>query len=309
MIELTKIKCCGCFACAAVCPVLAVTGRINNGFIYPNFDNTVCINCHKCEQVCPQFFEQKIAENAKSTICRTNDGSIRSISSSGGVFYELALNIIEKRGTVYGAAYNKNFSVEHIRVTDKNELKRLCTSKYVQSDIHLGMVYRNVSEDLNNGLNVLFSGTPCQVTALKNYLKIIKCNISNLMTVSIICHGVSSPVVFDAYKKYLEEKYSSHISNINMREKHPSWHRYSVNVRFNNSANYSKMHELDPYYRLFLDNKTLRESCFECKCKGILENMDFIIGDAWGFEKRLPGNFDNKGHSLVITISQKAKNL
>ena len=49
---------------------------------------------------------------------------------------------------------------------------------------------------LKNNRKVMFSGTPCQVAALKHYLQH---DYDNLLTVDIICHGVPSPKVWNLY--------------------------------------------------------------------------------------------------------------
>ena len=50
-------------------------------------------------------------------------------SSSGGVFCLLAKYILTLGGSVFGAAYDENFHVSHIEVTETSKLHYLLGSK------------------------------------------------------------------------------------------------------------------------------------------------------------------------------------
>lgn len=50
----TKNECCGCSACAAICPADAITMQEDaEGFEYPVIDETTCLRCYRCLKVCP----------------------------------------------------------------------------------------------------------------------------------------------------------------------------------------------------------------------------------------------------------------
>ena len=55
MIEIkNKAECCGCYACFQICPVDAIKMIPDaEGFSYPKVDIQRCINCGKCEKICP----------------------------------------------------------------------------------------------------------------------------------------------------------------------------------------------------------------------------------------------------------------
>lgn len=55
MIRISKKnKCCGCSACASICPKASISmKRDEEGFLYPYVDMNTCIDCHLCEKVCP----------------------------------------------------------------------------------------------------------------------------------------------------------------------------------------------------------------------------------------------------------------
>ena len=186
MLKVNVEQCYGCGACYNACPTQAINMRENQeGFLYPYIDETKCINCCKCEKVCPieKVFSQHYTQ--KFYAVWGKDKNIVQESSSGGVFGCMAEYVLEQGGIVCGAAFNQYNQVQHIIVTKKSELNKLQGSKYVQSDI--GNIYQEVAVYLNKGTKVLFSGTPCQVAGLRKYLNKV---YANLWTIDVACHGV-----------------------------------------------------------------------------------------------------------------------
>ena len=189
----------------------------SEGFFVPKINKGKCVHCGLCDQVCPiikvtslnnQYKMPKVyagwAENKK----------IRLRSSSGGVFSVLAEYFLKKKGYVCGAAFDDKNHLRHIIISNKKDLQKLRGSKYVQSEI--GGVYRKIRDLLEKNKRVLFSGTPCQVAGLKNFLRK---DYERLVTIDLICHGVPSPLVFDKYLKEVEGQYKTKINKINFRNK------------------------------------------------------------------------------------------
>ncbi len=49
-----KEECCGCTACYAICPSAAIVMvEDEEGFEYPQVDESKCIRCYRCVNVCP----------------------------------------------------------------------------------------------------------------------------------------------------------------------------------------------------------------------------------------------------------------
>lgn len=88
---------------------------------------------------------------------------------------------------VYGACGEDIFHVRHVRINLPEEVERIRGSKYVQSDVE--GIFPSVRRDFQQGLKVLFTGTPCQVGGLKGYLQQ---EYDNLLTLDLVCHGVPS---------------------------------------------------------------------------------------------------------------------
>lgn len=75
-------------------------------------------------------------------------------------------------------------------------------SKYAQSD--LGDTFLKIQQYLLQGKKVLFSGTPCQVAGLMNFLPDAG---EDLITVDVVCRGIPSPLVFEKYIDYQKKKF------------------------------------------------------------------------------------------------------
>lgn len=300
-----KSQCCGCGACAHICPKRCIIMKPDSeGFLYPEVNMDICVSCGRCGKVCPINFYNEEHTVKKVYAVKNRDESIRSTSSSGGTFFELASEIIDEGGVVFGCVMNKEFVAEHIAVYDIEELEPIKSSKYVQSD--LKDTYKQAKKLLENGKKVLYSGTPCQIAGLRNYLNK---EYENLFLVDVLCHGVPSPKVLKEYLELLEKKYGSKIVSINFRSKEEGWKRLYIDVRFENGQRYFTFCGYDQYLSMFLNNMSLRPSCYDCKFTTLHRQGDITLGDFWGIGKRYPECDDDKGVSLVITNTDKGNRL
>lgn len=303
MINITdKTQCCGCSACANICPAQCIQMKADDeGFVYPIIDAMRCLSCKKCEQVCPILHTAPESQKKPDAwaVINTNE-EIRKESSSGGVFSLLAENVIQHGGMVFGAAFNEHFDVEHIAVENIEGLARLRGSKYTQSRI--GMNFQQVQNYLKSGRKVLFSGTPCQIEGLRSFLGK---DYDNLLLVDIICHGVPSPLVWQKYVAFREEKNASPTRRISFRHKQYGWKRYAVSFIFMNDTAYLAPLERDLFMQAFLTDSCLRPSCGVCAFKKTGRVSDITLADFWGIQSILPAMDDDKGTSLVLVHSDK----
>lgn len=306
MIIITeKQNCTGCHSCANACPKYCIEMvEDNEGFLYPKIDQTKCIDCGLCEKVCPIIDKFKTDHKLKPTAyaCMNKRENIRLQSSSGGVFTVLSENIINNGGVVFGAGFDDNFNLIHSYAVTMEGLSKFRGAKYLQSKI--GATYRQAKNFLEKGVQVLFSGTPCQIGGLISYLGR---EYDNLLCVDIICHGVPSPKVFKKYNSELEDQYNAKVRKIDFRCKDHGWKQYSVSLSFHNDKEYRKKFTQDIYMRGFLQNLYLRPSCYSCNFKTLDRQSDITIADFWGIEVVLPELYDNKGTSLVLINSNKGK--
>ena len=309
MILCKETLCTGCGACAAVCPKNAIEMVADrHGFLHPSIDPERCVDCGRCKSVCPKESSEIVSVNIYNDFYAAWDVNLedRRASTSGGVFALLAESILQDGGIVYGVALVESIKVQHIRVETLDDLGSLRGSKYVQSNMN--DVYSRVRNDLKDGRVVLFSGTPCQVAAVKKYVGDLN---KNLITVDIVCHGVASQMVFDDYISFIENKYGKKVINANFRYKKPSWQVFSMKLDFSDGTSYIKSKFEDPYLYLFTlhpDEVLLRESCHSCSFTSIDRVGDITLADFWQYEsveKKQRGS--NNGVSLVKVNTEKGK--
>lgn len=333
---VNKQECCGCEACVQVCPKHCICFREDEeGFFYPHADKSECIDCGLCEKVCPFLHESTANSPLDCYAAKNTDESIRDASSSGGVFTLLAEQTIREGGVVFGAKFTADWSVAHDYAETIEEVAAFRTSKYVQSRI--GDSFKNAKDFLRQGRKVLFSGTPCQIAALRNYLKK---DSENLLTVDIICHGVPSPGVWQRYlmsvaknvrkdkntvssplipslseRDALHEDRVCGVKSISFRDKRIGWKKYSFALTLaetsvdgkQNTVSLSSIHHDNAFMQAFLSNMILRPSCYSCPAKGGRSGADITLADYWGIDKQMPDYDDDRGISLVLINTERGK--
>lgn len=303
---LDKKKCCGCSACVSICPKQCISMKIDEeGFAYPKVNKDICVECGLCKKTCPVIRDEYTKDvNVKAYVSYTNDYETRIKSSSGGLFSMFAEEILNENGIVFGAAFDDKFLVYHIAITDIKDLKLFQGSKYLQSNI--GDSYKKAKDFLDKGRKVLFSGTACQIAALKAFLGK---EYGNLFTIDVLCHGVPSPKVWQRYVKEKESEYKSLAKNIEFRNKTEGWKKFSIKIDFKDSKSYRENLNIDDYMKLFLRNICLRPSCHDCKFKSLNRPSDITLGDCWGIEKYMPDMDDDKGTSVVLVHSESGQEM
>lgn len=299
-----KSDCMGCSACVSVCSKGAVKlVPDEEGFCYPTINESLCIGCGMCERVCPLRTSGE-SNTIKQVVSAYNkDETTRMNSSSGGVFFNIATSVIKQGGVVFGAVFDEKFNVLHTFAENKEGIKKICKSKYMQSEI--GSSFIQAKNFLEAGRIVLFSGTPCQIAGLKSYLKK---DYDNLFTQDIICHGVPSKAVWQEYLKQVN-KNNKKIKSVNFRSKKSGWKSYGLEIEYSDNSNYYCEFTKNDYSKAFLKNLCLRPSCYECKFKKMQPYSDITLADYWGANFINPELDDDKGLSLVFINSEKGKQL
>ena len=298
---LNKKECTGCSVCAQVCPHNCIEMiETKEGFHYPVVDEKLCTDCGLCVKKCHALNDNfKNDFNQEFYDIRAND-EIRMKSSSGGMFTLIADYVLENGGFVCGASWTEDWlGVEHIIIDDKKDLDKLRGSKYVESS--LGNIFSKIKKLLNENKLVLFTGAPCQVSALNFYLGK---DYENLITVDLLCNSVVPQKV---WRKYLRETFNDNdikdIEYIAFRNKNKfGWDpAHGIYVRFK-YGEYVSYGINNLYLKLFLRHISVKEECLHCKYRRFERAGDITIGDYWGVEDN-----DNKGVSLVLVNSIKGK--
>ncbi|MCL1975041.1 MAG: polysaccharide pyruvyl transferase family protein [Firmicutes bacterium] len=294
-------RCTGCGLCAAACANLAITMEAQEeGFLYPHCNNELCIECGKCEQLCPVKKTPLAKPQTKAYAAYNKDEKTRLLSSSGGLFTPLALDVLKYGGYVCGAAYDAQLELRHIIIEDAGDLGLLRGSKYLQSD--LSKVYAPLRQILDAELPLLFVGTPCQTAAIRSWCG----DHDYLFTVALACHGVPSALLFSKYIDEIEKKKNLKAHYVDFKYKGQGLRNMQIRVHLNGGVFFEESSSESAFMRAFLANLCLRHSCHDCVAKQG-DYADLLIGDYWGINKILPGFSDDKGVSVVLVMSEKGQ--
>lgn len=287
------------------------------GFLYPHVDKTTCVNCGLCEKVCPILNKPQTYPILTAYAAKHINPETKLKSSSGGIFTALAEVILKEGGVVFGAAFDKEWNVVHTYVDNLQDLDKLRRSKYVQSNID--NTYQQAKQFLEQGRNVLFTGTPCQIAGLRNYLGK---DYENLLTAELFCHGVPSPAV---WQKFLAENTQKEkIASIDFRHKQFGWDGSFLKITYQDGSylpraprvllpllNLKKGYLFRHFYYLCFRISHLyeRPSCYACHFKGLEKLADFTLGDLWGVQKTYSEQYDKQGISALLVNTPKAQAL
>ena len=314
MIQIqNKVDCCGCNACGDACPKQAITFKTDNeGFWYPEVNMQKCIDCHLCEKVCPVINAQELKQNEydvpKCIVANHKNIEVRFDSTSGGMFTAYADWAFKNGYYVGGAIWTEEFGAKNYITNDKDELVKLRNTKYFQSDAQ--GFYAQVKKLLNDGEKVLICNLPCQIAALKSFLRK---DYENLITIDLFCRGINSPMVFRKFLDSLEKQYNSKVVYIKPKSKDLGWHNLTLKIVFANGKTYYGTRDMDFFTKAFLGSNCItRPSCYDCKFKGFPRIADISIGDFWrvgNVKTKATALDDNLGTSAILVNSKKGEEL
>lgn len=225
-------------------------------------------------------------------------------SSSGGAFKKIVSCIgIDDNTIVYGAIWNNKLDVIHSNSKHTENLQCFSESKYARSK--MGDTLNDVALQLSRGKTVIFSGTPCQVAGLRQFLNVRGIDTDNLYLIDIICHGTPSPIILKDWIKSIEKKYKHIITGISFRDKEVGWLGYPTKVIFDDGKVITHTYKSQEFIRLFFSHVIMGPSCYECPFSNLDRKSDFTIGDFWGVEKSFPEIVPGKGISLILFNTEK----
>lgn len=298
----SRKDCTGCSVCSAICPKKCIEMvESKEHFLYPVINSEKCINCNLCKKVCPSL-NKRDTDTKLGFSVQLKDKELLDLCASGGAFAGIAMSILDNGGVVYGVGYNEKKELSFHRIEKKENLSKVLNSKYYQC-----YITKNIIESLINDLKtkiVLFSGTPCQISAINNIKSI---NHSNLYTFEILCQGVPNSFVVKKYNNVLEKKEKSTIvSHVFRSKKRYVGRNYLNEYTFKNGKIKYFVGEEDPLSLSFQRQIFLRNSCYNCKYTNNKRVADFTGGDIWN-DKFCSSDMDfKKGISILLCNSSKA---
>ncbi len=302
-----KFTCYGCSACKDACPTAAITmKRDDEGFYQPVIDKELCINCGKCNRVCPyntKMREEKFESVAYMAYAKDTFDS--ESSASGGIFPILAKKIISKGGYIIGVKYNEELIAVYDIASTWREAQAFRGSKYVEAKHN--NIYKKTKKALETGKPVLFTGTPCKIAGLKNFLGR---EYENLFLAEIICACSSSPRILKRYLNGKTAEKKSSVTSISFRDKSKGWNKVSTTLTFENGKSESTSRRWNIFYHCFVSAYLAKRSCFRCEFAGDNKIADITMGDFWGYDKiNKKLKADKNGVSALKIATQKGMDL
>lgn len=297
---MKKESCCGCGICAAICPYKAIRMiEDEHGFRYPVIDQTKCVDCGACDRICAYQHDKEPRWNPQKTYVAVTKNTEITKSASGGIFASLAANVLKEGGIVYGCAMREHegeLIPEHIGIETLSDLYLLTGSKYVQSSIT--EICSDVKKQVISGRKVLFSGTPCQVSAIRSLLN--GRTFDNLLLIDIVCHGVPSARFFCDYISDIERRRKGKVIKFTFRDKAYGWSKTGSYVieRKGKTKKYVLPFMQSSYYAYFMNSDIYRESCYHCKYACKERVGDITIGDYWGVRTEHPEFLSETGGQI-----------
>lgn len=300
-------NCTGCGLCANVCSKNAIQMVWSkDGFLIPKVNNDACVNCGLCVKQCIALEEKgAYSDDLTSVVAyggwnKNEDTHLKS--SSGGIFSALATKVITQGGIVFGVVWKDKLTAVFDKAETTEELALMRGSKYTPAI--LNDVYRNVKQELKSNRPVLFSGTPCQVHALKKYLGK---DYDNLLTIDIVCHGVPSHLILEKYIAEVENDVEKKVKYISFRDKSKGWKNYHLTLHYEDGTTTSVSSQNNIYMKLFLSDKALNYACYNCPYAHFPRQGDITLGDFWGIERHHSDRPIDKGIAAILTNSDKGK--
>lgn len=303
VMDLKREYCCGCASCMNACAANAIKMvQDEEGFFVPSIDERKCVHCTRCVKACPVIHMPTANMDKPECLAAMADDAIRRDSSSGGIFTLLAEEVLEKGGFVCGVVLDNTFSAVHRVVASHEQFLAMRGSKYVQSEV--GLVYREISKLLKDcDKPVLFSGTPCQAAALRNYLGK---DYPNLYIIDIVCHGAPSKQLFH---RYLEETYGDELKSFSFRTKQSGYNSMNQIATLKDGTELIRSFGFDAYEQCMHSGLSAKAICGNCPFAPAPRQGDLTIGDFWGIAQYNRSLNDGLGMSVVLQNNAKGRQL
>ena len=291
-------RCTGCAACCNGCPKGAIRMVPDReGFLYPQVTDG-CVQCGHCTHICPVLKQREPRTEPAAFIVWNGDEAVRRDSTAGGAFSALAEYVLEGGGVVFGAALDSGLRVSHIAVKNRHDLPQLRGSKPVQSDV--GESYQQVRLYLDQGRQVLFSGTPCQVDGLYRYLGE---HPERLVTCDVACSGVCSPGVWARLVSSMAYVKQHRPVAVEFCGKLSGDQERRFRVLFEGGGRYDAPAPKSELGRGLTRGLFLRPACYRCPYAGTDRTGDLTLANFAGGD--LPVEEKRKGVSLLLINTAK----
>lgn len=308
--------CSACGACENLCPKQCIK-RESTASSITMVKGESCIGCGLCEKVCPGNGELEGSEPFSAYAASSTDTETREKSASGGIASTLYKFCIEKGYLVIGAEMGSNYECHLKTACELDQIAGFQNSKYTYS--HTDRVYREVKDKLNDGKGVFFVGLPCQIAAVRSYLKVTKTNIDLFIAADIICHGTPHPDYLPQHVKAIESRKEFKAGHLFFRDPKYKTSKYAFTIYDESIFAESIFAGAKPKYKKYVDDDDLyqigyhsaliyRNSCYSCKYAQLSRGGDLTFGD-YHVKSVDDCDIDTEKKSLIFVNTERGKEL
>ncbi|MFB0544976.1 MAG: Coenzyme F420 hydrogenase/dehydrogenase, beta subunit C-terminal domain [Asgard group archaeon] len=306
--------CVSCGACLATCPEGAIEMEFRYGQFLPRVDEKKCVYCDLCLNVCPgidadpldlcskkEVIEEDLdGPSLECYIAYARDLGVRKNATSGGTVTALITELIKK--DEFHSAFVLSFDTfrgkpARLKSVDKLNIQKIirsAKSKYVPASIY--NIITSLSKDKDG--KYIIVGTPCQILAVKKYLKRKNVDEKNILFLGLFCDKTLNFY----FIRYIEDIFgmkNERLVRLEYRSKEKwGWPGHSK-VHFNSGRemliNPNVRIRAKPYFQL--------ERCLYCTDK-LNRLADLSFGDCY-----IRGEEDFFGKSSIIVRTKKGKQI
>ncbi len=308
--------CIGCGICEGIAPENAIKLELGcDGFYHPHVKNQDQEPWDKIKKICPGVIvNQETKLNTKqeklwgpisaSWVGYSTDEEIRWQASSGGGITGLLQFLLEK-GLVtkvihIGRALSNSLTNTVYISRNREDILKNSGSRYAPAAPLTSI--KKILTDTNKTDKFAFVGKPCDVAALKAYLKIHgEFQEQMVILITFMCAGTPSLKGTEALIKAL---------GVDQETVEDFWYRGrgwpgQATAIDKNGNHFSRSYN-DSWGSIL--NKHLHFRCKICP-DGMGTMGDLTFGDAWEEENGYPSFEEQEGKSLIIARNNKGKNL
>lgn len=301
-----KEKCTGCGACAYSCPHQVIAMQEDEiGVLRPMIDDASCINCGKCERMCPANKDWEFYPIEKTYVAWSSDPEERRTSASGGIAAEIYRYTNEQGFVCVGAKSNPNFSVSLIATENYGELRKFKNSKYVFCDAQT--VYPQIEQALKENKTVIFVGLPCQVAAVRQLFP----KKENLLLIDLVCHGVMPYSYLKQHIQQLERDYGKKAGTMSFRDENKGTCTFTLTL-YDSTRNcfYARRtKDWDTYQVGYHRMIAYRENCYHCKYAKTERISDVTLSDYKGLGSMAPWDLEAEKVSSILVHTERGMEL
>ena len=305
MVSLASPKdCTGCSACEFVCGKRAITITPNGvGVVLPSIDESKCVNCGRCQKVCPALNPIEKNFPIKAYAAWHNDTRERTQSASGAIAAAAYKHALEEGMDIVGTIQKEDFSV-HLVVSDKAEdIEQFRNSKYVFSSI--GLLMPELKKRIKEGKRSLVIALPCQIAAIK------KCFPKQdlLVYADIVCHGTTPTTYLQQHIRKIENKCGKKATKMFFRDPSLLTHTFQFSLYDKQGQRFYAQRTMngDTYQVGYHRVVSYRDNCYNCRYAKAQRVGDFTLCDYSGLGEKAPFEYNHINTSCILVNTPRGE--